>query len=199
MPTSWRGVRPGQIAAPGHIYLTDRTARQVEGYFRLREVGPLQIKGMRDTVRVSDLEDVGPRLDAARSRGFSKFVGRERELAALEDAFDQAAAGHGQVVGVVAAARTVALADTLSPALRARSRSEARHGPHRGREHHPSPRERAPKLGARGARTPGHTRGDVVRRGTRFSLVTGRRALGERQRLEGSSAGRALRWGPEEQ
>src|SRR5262249_43832656 len=46
------------------------------------------------------------RLDAARSRGFSKFVGRERELGALEDAFDQAAAGQGQVVGVVAAAGT---------------------------------------------------------------------------------------------
>ena len=102
-------ARMEQIAAPGHIYLTDRTAQQVEGYFRLRDVGPLQIKGVRDTVRVWDLEDVGPlrtRLDAARSRGFSRFVGRERELAALEDAFDQAAAGQGQVVGVVAAAGT---------------------------------------------------------------------------------------------
>ncbi len=102
-------ARMEQIAAPGHIYLTDRTAEQVEGYFRLRAVGPLQIKGVRDAVHVWDLEDVGPlrtRLDAARSRGFSKFVGRERELAALEDAFDQAAAGQGQVVGVVAAAGT---------------------------------------------------------------------------------------------
>jgi len=102
-------ARMQQIAAPGHIYLTDLTAQQVEGYFRLRDVGPLQIKGVRDAVRVSDLEDVGTlrtRLDAARSRGFSKFVGRDRELAALEEAFDQAAAGQGQVVGVVAAAGT---------------------------------------------------------------------------------------------
>ena len=102
-------ARMEQIAAPGHIYLTDRTARQVEGYFRLRDVGQLRIKGVRDDVRVWDLEDVGTlktRLDAARSRGFSKFVGRERELAALEDAFDRAAAGQGQVVGVVAAAGT---------------------------------------------------------------------------------------------
>jgi adenylate cyclase len=102
-------ARMEQIAAPGHIYLTDRTAQQVEGYFRLRDVGPLRIKGVRDDVRVWDLEDVGTlrtRLDAARSRGFSRFVGRERELAALEDAFDQAAAGRGQVVGVVAAAGT---------------------------------------------------------------------------------------------
>ena len=102
-------ARMEHIAAPDHIYLTDRTARQVEGYFRLRDVGPLGIKGVREAVRVWDLEDVGPlrtRLDAARSRGFSKFVGRERELAALEDAFDQAASGHGQVVGVVAAAGT---------------------------------------------------------------------------------------------
>jgi adenylate cyclase len=102
-------ARIEQIAAPGHIYLTDRTARQVEGYFRLRDVGPLRIKGVRDDVRVWDLEEVGTlrtRLDAARSRGFSKFVGRERELTALEDACDQAAAGRGQVVGVVASAGT---------------------------------------------------------------------------------------------
>jgi class 3 adenylate cyclase/tetratricopeptide (TPR) repeat protein len=102
-------ARMEQIAAPGHIYLTDLTAKQIEGYFRLREVGPLTIKGVRDAVRVSDLEDVGTlrtRLDAARSRGFSRFVGRERELAALEDAFEQATAGHGQTVGVVAAAGT---------------------------------------------------------------------------------------------
>ena len=102
-------ARMEQIAAPGHIYLTDRTAQHVEGYFRLRDVGQLQIKGVRDDVRVWDLEDVGTlrtRLDAARSRGFSKFVGRERELAALEDAFDRTAAGQGQVVGVVAVAGT---------------------------------------------------------------------------------------------
>ena len=40
-------ARMEQIAAPDHIYLTDRTARQVEGYFRLRDVGPLRIKGIR--------------------------------------------------------------------------------------------------------------------------------------------------------
>jgi len=102
-------ARMQQIAAAGRVYLTDVTARQVEGYFRVREIGPLRIKGIPDAVRVSDLEGVGTlrtRLDAARSRGFSRFVGRDRELAALEDAFDQAAAGQGQVVGVVAAAGT---------------------------------------------------------------------------------------------
>src|ERR1700682_1295246 len=31
-------ARMEQIAAPGHIYLTDLTAQQVEGYFRLRDV-----------------------------------------------------------------------------------------------------------------------------------------------------------------
>jgi class 3 adenylate cyclase/tetratricopeptide (TPR) repeat protein len=102
-------ARMEQIAAPGRIYLTGVTAQEVVGYFRLREVGSLDVKGVRTAVRVWDLEDVGTlrtRLDAARSRGFSKFVGRERELAALEHAFDQAASSHGQVVGVVATAGT---------------------------------------------------------------------------------------------
>jgi hypothetical protein len=39
------------------------------------------------------------RLDSSRSRGFSKFVGRDREMATLESALEAAIAGHGQVVG----------------------------------------------------------------------------------------------------
>ena len=44
------------------------------------------------------------RLDLSRARGFSKFVGRDREMATLEGALDAAIAGNGQVVGVVAEA-----------------------------------------------------------------------------------------------
>jgi len=39
-------ARMQQIAAAGRVYLTDFTARQVEGYFRLREIGLLRIKGI---------------------------------------------------------------------------------------------------------------------------------------------------------
>src|ERR1700746_3160283 len=60
---------------------------------------------MRDPVRVHELEGVGgmrPRLEVSRARGFSKFVGRQSEMAALEAALERAIAGNAQVVGVVA-------------------------------------------------------------------------------------------------
>src|SRR5262249_61382429 len=47
----------------------------------------------------------GPaRLDVSRARGFSRFVGRQEEMATLEAALTRTLAGQGQVVGVVAAA-----------------------------------------------------------------------------------------------
>ncbi len=101
--------RMEQLADSGSVYLSDHTARLVEGWFRLRDLGILAVKGVHAPPRVYELEGIGPlrtRLDAARSHGLSKFVGRDRELAALEEAFDQAAGGQGQVVGVVAAAGT---------------------------------------------------------------------------------------------
>src|SRR5881296_3029989 len=42
------------------------------------------------------------RLDVSHARGFSKFVGRQSEMAALEAALQHAIAGNAQVVGVVA-------------------------------------------------------------------------------------------------
>jgi predicted ATPase len=47
------------------------------------------------------VDPVRTRLEAARSRGFSRFVGRADEMSALELALEHASAGHGQVLGVV--------------------------------------------------------------------------------------------------
>ena len=46
------------------------------------------------------------RLEVSRSRGFSKFVGRQSEMAALEAALERAISGNAQVIGVVAEAGT---------------------------------------------------------------------------------------------
>src|SRR5262249_20816656 len=42
------------------------------------------------------------RLQRAAALGLTKFVGRERELAAMREALDLARAGHGQIVAVIA-------------------------------------------------------------------------------------------------
>jgi predicted ATPase len=46
------------------------------------------------------------RIDVSRVRAFSKFVGRQEEMATLEAALTRMLAGAGQVVGVVAVAGT---------------------------------------------------------------------------------------------
>ena len=98
-------ARMEQLAAPGSAYLTEHTAKLVSGFFQLRDLGSFEIKGMRDPVHVHELEGVGrmrTRLDVSHARGFSKFVGRQSEMAALEAALERAISGNAQVVGVVA-------------------------------------------------------------------------------------------------
>ena len=99
--------RMEQLAEPGKVYLTEHTARLVEGFFRLEELGRFSVKGLRDRVRVYELEGPGPlktRLDVSRARGLSRFVGRVEETAALEAALRRAVEGRGGVVGIVAEA-----------------------------------------------------------------------------------------------
>ncbi len=62
---------------------------------------------MRNRVALQHVETLGPaRLDLSRARGFSKFVGRGNDMAALEAGLERGTAGRGAVVGVVAEAGT---------------------------------------------------------------------------------------------
>jgi class 3 adenylate cyclase/tetratricopeptide (TPR) repeat protein len=96
--------RMEQLAEPGKAYLTQHTASLVEGYLALSDLGEVTIKGASAPLRVHELTGVGAargRLDVQRGRGFSRFVGRDEELATLESALQHAFAGHGQVIGIV--------------------------------------------------------------------------------------------------
>src|SRR5436309_27476 len=100
-------ARMEQLAGADRVYLTEHTAALVSGYLRLRDLGPLTVKGVQDRLRVYELECLGSlrtKLDVSRGRGFSRFVGREGETATLAAALARAAAGDAQVVGVVAEA-----------------------------------------------------------------------------------------------
>src|SRR2546428_5055532 len=76
-------ARMEQLAAPGTAYLTEHTARLVEGFFTLRDRGTPPMRGVSVPVRVYELEGVGPlrtRLDASRRRRCSPLVGREGRI-----------------------------------------------------------------------------------------------------------------------
>jgi hypothetical protein len=98
-------ARMEQIAQAGSVYLTDFTATLVSGFFTLRDVGELEVKGAQGPVHVHELTGLGAlrtRLEASRARGFSRFVGRDEETASLEAALGRAMDGNAQVVGLVA-------------------------------------------------------------------------------------------------
>jgi class 3 adenylate cyclase len=97
-------ARVEQIAAPGCIYLTEHTAALVAGFFDLRDQGVPPLKGVSAPVRVYELQGIGPlrtRLDVSRLRGFSRFVGREDELARLLELLRETLATHGRVIAVI--------------------------------------------------------------------------------------------------
>jgi predicted ATPase/class 3 adenylate cyclase len=94
-------ARVQQLAPPGGIAVTEPTARLAAGFFDFVDRGPQHLKGARAPVRVFELRGTGrvrTRFDRARARGFSRFVGRDRELAVLERALDRARSGPPMVL-----------------------------------------------------------------------------------------------------
>jgi class 3 adenylate cyclase len=98
-------ARMQQIAEPGRIYVTEHTAQLVPGYFEFEDLGPFRIRGVADPLVVHALAGPGAvktRLDLSRARGFSAFVGRAEELAALDAALARARKGERQLLGLEA-------------------------------------------------------------------------------------------------
>ena len=96
--------RMEQLADPGKAYLSEHTARLVEGLFRLGDLGLFTVKGVHDPLRVYELQGVGPlrtRIEVGAHRGLSRFVGRREQLEQLGRAWEAARAGHGQIVAVM--------------------------------------------------------------------------------------------------
>jgi tetratricopeptide (TPR) repeat protein len=103
-PTTHLAARMEQLATPGSILLTATTLRLVEGLVRVNALGPVPVKGLTEPVEVFELVGVTAvrrRLQAAAARGLSRFVGRDHELESLQQALQQAGAGHGQMVALV--------------------------------------------------------------------------------------------------
>lgn len=97
-------ARMEHICEPGRIYLSRHTQTLVQGYFRLRDLGPLRVDGLDAPVEVFELEGEGSlrtRLDRSLARGGSPFIGREPELQQLLAALERVRAGEGQVLAVI--------------------------------------------------------------------------------------------------
>ena len=102
-------ARMEELASPDTCYISGDTASLVKGYFELEDLGRFSVKGLDAPVPVFQLQGLGTvktRFDVSRARGLSRFVGRDSDMQTLEAALEQARAGNGQVIGVVAEAGT---------------------------------------------------------------------------------------------
>src|SRR5262249_40035298 len=102
--TTHLAARMEQLAMPGTIRLTPTALRLVEGLVRVQALGPIPVKGLPEPLEVFELigaSDIRHRLQAAVARGLTRFVGRQQELLALQQALERAGAGHGQVAALV--------------------------------------------------------------------------------------------------
>ncbi|HSE95515.1 MAG TPA: AAA family ATPase, partial [Methylomirabilota bacterium] len=102
--TTHLAARLQQHAEPGTIAVSEATARLVRGYVELEPLGSVPLKGLSEPVSVSRVAGPGARrsrLEGAGAGALSPFVGRDRELRALQDLAERAAAGEGQAVGIV--------------------------------------------------------------------------------------------------
>ncbi len=96
--------RMERLAEPGRIYVTEDTAGLVGGFFDLVDLGRFDMQGESRPIRVFEVAGRGQqrsRLDFARVRGFSRFVGREAEVGRLEGALEKVLRGEGQTVEIV--------------------------------------------------------------------------------------------------
>jgi class 3 adenylate cyclase/tetratricopeptide (TPR) repeat protein len=96
--------RMEQMARPGSTLLTPQTLRLVEGYVRVRSLGPVPVRGVGEPVEVFELLGAAAgrtRLQVSAARGLTRFIGRDAELEQLRAALERARSGLGQVVAVV--------------------------------------------------------------------------------------------------
>ena len=97
-------ARLQQVGEPGRVTISEATYRLVRGYFETRRIGDIHLKGKAEPVaawEVVGAHETRTRLEVESERGLTTFVGREREITVLLDAFERARGGEGQALFLV--------------------------------------------------------------------------------------------------
>src|SRR5262245_57167414 len=124
--TTHLAARMEQMAMPGAILITPAVLGLVEGLVQVKALGAMPVRGLRDPVEVYEVTGAGvvrSRLQVAAARGLTRFVGRQPEFEALQQALAQAQAGHGQMVAMVGEAAWESRACSMSLATRTTPRA----------------------------------------------------------------------------
>jgi tetratricopeptide (TPR) repeat protein len=97
-------ARLQNIAEPGSIIISESTRQPLEHFIKTVPLGPLHLKGRSSPVVAYQLVALQAGRSASEgvaNRRLSAFVGRQRELAALDSLLAQIERGHGAAVGIV--------------------------------------------------------------------------------------------------
>lgn len=96
-------ARLQSLARPGAIVVSESLQKLLSDQFSLRALGSQAIRGKTLPVDVFEVEGevAGKTPLSGRASRSDLFVGRDEELAQLEAAFERAAGGRGQAVGIV--------------------------------------------------------------------------------------------------
>jgi class 3 adenylate cyclase/tetratricopeptide (TPR) repeat protein len=108
-PTVHLAARMEQMAPPGAIYCTANVMRLAKGFVDAAALGQVTVKGIRhpiDLFQIVGHTSARTRWEVTAARGLTPFVGRQSEVAGLQQALQSAAAGHGQLVAVKGQAGT---------------------------------------------------------------------------------------------
>jgi hypothetical protein len=96
--------RTERTAKPGTILVSANSYRLTKDFFKFTPLGHVEIKGKQgpqEAYELLEASKVETRIEAAVVRGLARFVGRDNEITTLIEAFNTAAAGSGQIVGIV--------------------------------------------------------------------------------------------------
>jgi class 3 adenylate cyclase/tetratricopeptide (TPR) repeat protein len=102
--TAHLAARMEQMAKPGSVLTTVDTYQLAEGYIAMKDLGRVPVKGLEEPVLVYEVTGAGAartRLQAAATRGLTRFVGRDAELEQLRRLQQLAGTGRGQVAAIV--------------------------------------------------------------------------------------------------
>ena len=103
--TTHLAARMEQMATPGSILIPSTMLSLTRDAVAANSLGHKLVKGLAVPIEIYEVvgaSTTGSRRQAAAARDLSRFVGRHAEMAALHEALERAAAGHGQVVAIAA-------------------------------------------------------------------------------------------------
>ena len=89
------------LAGPGGIVISGHTHRLLGDLFEYRDLGRVEIRGLTEPVSAFEVlrpSAIESRFEALHASQLSPIVGRDDELSVLQECWDQARAGHDQVV-----------------------------------------------------------------------------------------------------